>query len=65
MEAEMHVVIRLPLAGEAQAPAGTHGVIQRVLSAPEHGRIYLVRLESGEERYFIRAELRKAHESEA
>jgi hypothetical protein len=65
LEAGMLVVVRQPLGGPAQAPAGTRGVVQQVLSAPAHGMIYLVRVESGDERYFIRAELRKAREGEA
>jgi hypothetical protein len=65
LEAGTRVVVRVAVAGEAQAPTGARGVIQRVLSAPEHGKIYLVNLESGEERYFIRAELRKARDNEA
>ena len=65
LQAEMRVVIRNALGGDAQAPAGTHGVVQRIVSSPEHGSIYLVRLSSGKERYFVRAELRKAREGEA
>jgi len=59
LDASTRVVVRRPLIGEAQAPAGAHGVIERVLSAAAHGKIYLVRLDSGDELYFIRAELRK------
>lgn len=62
LEAKTPVVVRATLAGESHVPAGIHGVVQQVLSAPEHGNIYLVLLESGEERYFIRAELRKLRE---
>jgi hypothetical protein len=65
LQPEMRGVIRQALGGEAAAPAGSHGVVQRVLSSPEHGNIYLVRLGSGEERYFIRAELGEAREGDA
>jgi hypothetical protein len=65
LQPDMRVVIRKTLGDEAQAPESAHGVVQRVLSSPEHGNIYLVRLGSGAERYFIRAELRKAREGEA
>jgi hypothetical protein len=54
------VVIRQCLAGPPQAAIGDNGTINAVLSSPEHGTIYEVRLAAGKERYFIRAELRKA-----
>src|SRR5262245_65727665 len=62
LQPEMRVVIRHAVGGQIQAPAGSPGVVQQVLPSTEHGNIYLVRLGSGEERYFIRAELRKALE---
>ncbi len=65
LQPEMRVVVRQALGGDAQTPTGAYGVLLRLLSSPEHGNIYLVRLDSGVERYFIRAELRKARVEEA
>jgi hypothetical protein len=65
LEAGMRVVVRLSNAGQPQVPSDAHGVVQQVLSATEHGSIYLVQLESGNERYFTRAELRTAGAEEA
>lgn len=51
------IVVRRCLAGPPQAAPGDSGVIEAVLSSPEHGAIYQVKLESGLQRYFVRAEL--------
>lgn len=58
------VVIRHSLEGVNQVTPGTKGVVEQVISAAD-GSIYLVRLESGEDRYFIRAELRKVDAGDA
>jgi hypothetical protein len=53
------VAVRPMLGDERQASPAVLGGIRQILSAVEHGSIYLVSLKSGEERFFIRAELRK------
>jgi hypothetical protein len=65
LEAGMRIVVRQVLGSEAQSSLGARGVVQNLLTAPEDGTIYLVKLDTGEERYFIRAELRKEQEGEA
>jgi hypothetical protein len=58
------VSIRDRIGPETRTPIGTAGRLVEVLSAPEHGAIYLVRLESGEEKFFVRGELQKVRENE-
>lgn len=58
------VVIRERIGDSSQTPVGTRGHLVEVLSSAEHGAIYHVRLESGEERFFVRGELRKLREDE-
>jgi hypothetical protein len=59
------VVVRGSLGNDSPIPVGTRGVIHEILSGEEDGSIYVVQLVTGEERYLIRAELRKPHEGEA
>jgi hypothetical protein len=63
LEVGTAVVIRKSPTGESDVLADAVGVIQGVLSS-ETGRLFLVRLDSGQTIYFIRAQLRKLREGE-
>jgi hypothetical protein len=54
-----HVAVRNPLGENSTVPVDSRGIIESVVRSPECGALYLVRVESGKEIYFIRAELRK------
>jgi hypothetical protein len=56
------VVIRGRIGGETPVAPGTHGRLMAVLSSPEDEAIYHVQLANGDERYFVRGELRKCQE---
>lgn len=43
---------------------GAIGEVVRVLASPDDGAIYQVRLKPGDERYFVRGELRKLRDDE-
>jgi hypothetical protein len=58
------VVIRDVVAGCAIAHVGEVGVVTEVLTSERDGSLFLVRLSSGKEVYFIRARLRKLREYE-
>jgi len=58
------VVVRNHFGNETAVELGSRGTIAQVLSAPDHGTIFLVKLDSGSERYFMRGELRKPHANE-
>jgi Uma2 family endonuclease len=64
LEIGMRVVVREHLIRINSSLANSRGEILRIISAQEGGSIYLVRLESGEEHFFIKAELRKLREVE-
>ena len=53
------VVVRNRIGDEQDVEPGAHGRLIAVLSSPEHGAIYHVQLADGNDRYFVRGELRK------
>jgi hypothetical protein len=59
------IVIRERIGTELLVESGTRGQLVAVLSSPDHGNIYKVRLDSQRERYFVRGELRKLRDDEA
>jgi len=64
LKPEDAVVIRKVFADLPNGHAGEVGVIKDILTSKNDGSLFLVRLSSGKEVYFIRAQLRKLREGE-
>jgi hypothetical protein len=60
------VIIRTPSEANPSVQPGECGIVQEILAEPDGPpySVYLVRLASGKELYFTRAEVRKPRESE-
>jgi hypothetical protein len=64
LKPEDAMVIRKEFADLPNGHAGEMGVIKEILTSETDGSLFLVRLSSGKEIYFIRAQLRKLREDE-
>jgi hypothetical protein len=58
------IIVRDSIRRDLLPAAGVRGQLIATVSSDEHGAIYLVRLESGVEQFFLRGELRKLRENE-
>lgn len=58
------VVIRKSVVARSEAQVGEFGVIESILSSDD-GSLFLAKLDSGKEYYFIRSELRKLRDGES